>query len=629
MSNKKSITFFQTNFQIGFGKFATYWLPYAVAKLWSMCKTDKIVAQKWVANDFIFERKNPKQLINEIEEPNVAAFSCYVWNWNWNLEMAKEIKQKWPNTIIIFGGPQVPERKENLSRFYTEYSNIVDYTFHGEAELSLISFLKYVTNDEAKLPNGVTYKDYYENTQGERVNDLNTTPSPFLDGVMDQIVAKHRDTNFSVTLETNRGCPYACTFCDWGSLTFNKIKKFDEERVMGEIDWIADNGIKFVDVSDANFGILKQRDFDLLRHMIKRKNESGFPESYSFNWQKHSTDLTLEMIQYLTENNSARGFTVSAQSMDDNVLENIKRKNLGISNFQNIFQKCNVENIQTYTELILGLPGETTESWMSGIGNLLEYGQHNNIEVWFCQLLENAELNSAEQRATNSIEYSYIYNYISGPKQEEIPEGISIVKSTNTLTFDELVECYLYSWMITNFHSFGWTQIVSRYLNETQQISFRSFYDDLFVWIKQDEYFASLISEVENFIRNSFETGFFEGKGIHYYLAAYQQKFHQDREIVWNRLDLFYKRYALNLEVLTFQYSYVTDIDQMNREFVLEVKLPIWEIINKIEFFPQDTYRYKFDTYEKAQTRSEYLDSFYFRRRKGWGKHKVEIISNE
>lgn len=622
----KTITFFQTNFQIGFGKFATYWLPYAVAKLWSMCRTDPLIASKWVAGDFIFERINPQQLIETMERPDVAAFSCYVWNWNWNLEMAREIKRRWPDVTVVMGGPQVPERAERLEELYAEHGDVIDYTFHGEAELSLIAFLKWMTGDNDALPNGVTYKDYYENTQGERVVDLDTTPSPFLDGVMDQIVAQHPDKNFSVTLETNRGCPYACTFCDWGSLTFNKIKKFNEQRVCQEIDWIAHNGIKFVDVSDANFGILKQRDFDLLKHMIKKKNETGYPESYSFNWQKHSTDLTLEMIRYLTDNNSARGFTVSAQSMDDGVLTNIKRKNLGISNFQHIFQKCNVENIQTYTELILGLPGETQESWITGVNDLLEYGQHNNIEVWFCQLLENAELNSREQRERYNIKHSYIYNYISGPKQEEIPEGIGIVKSTDTMTFDELVECYLYSWMITNFHSFGWTQIVSRYLRETQQLPFRQFYDDLYTWIRQDDYFSSLVNEVETFIRNSFETGFFEGRGIHYYLAAYQQKFHQDRDTVWHKLDDYLSQYDLEQDVRAFQKAYVTDIDRMNESFEFKSSQPIWQIINQIEYQTQDEYSYQFDVYEIAGSREEYLDSFYFRRRKGWGKHRVEII---
>lgn len=130
--------------------------------------------------------------------------------------------------------------------------------------------------------------------------------------------------------------------------------------------------------------------------MIDQKQTYGYPETYSFNWQKNSTEHTLEMVEYLTNNNSARGFTLSVQSMSDEVLTNIKRKNMEVSNFQNIMQQCNVKNIQTYTELILGLPGETYNSWVTGIDKLLTVGQHNNIEVWLCQMLVNAELSNNE-----------------------------------------------------------------------------------------------------------------------------------------------------------------------------------------------------------------------------------------
>lgn len=619
----KEIVFFQTNFRIGFGNFATYWLPYAVAKLWSMCRVDPHVNQNWSASDFVFERQNPAELVLKMARPDVAAFSCYVWNWNWNLKMAREIKQRWPDTVVIFGGPQVPERATRLASFYEANGDIVDYTFHGEAEATLPAFLNWLTGDRPYLPSGVTYRGHYKQTQGERVDNLSDTPSPFLDGVMDQIVARHPGKNFSVTLETNRGCPYACTFCDWGSLTFNKIKQFDQDRVMLEIDWIARNGIKFVDVSDANFGILRQRDFELLQHMIRRKEETGFPESYSFNWQKNSTDLTLEMIRYLTSHNSARGFTVSAQSMDDGVLTNIKRHNLGISNFQSIFKQCNIENIQTYTELILGLPGETKRTWIDGINDLLDYGQHNNIEVWLCQLLENAELNSPEQQMEHGIQHAYIYNYISGPTLEEIPEGIGIVKSTNTMSFDDLIDCYMYSWMITNFHSFGWTQIVSRYLRETQALSFTEFYSDLYAWVKADPYFSVLMNEAEQFIRRSFDTGFFEGNGIHYYIAAYQKNFHQNSAQVWQSLDRYFDNYDLHSDVIDFQHTYVTSIERADTAFTATYTVPVWETINQIVPDPSTEYVYQFEIPEPYRDRAEYLDSFYFRRRKGWGKYKV------
>ncbi len=64
------------------------------------------------------------------------------------------------------------------------------------------------------------------------------------------------------------------TFCDWGSLTFNKVKKFNTNLVKQEIEWISKNGIKFVDVADANFGIFKDRDFELLTYMVEQNKNT-------------------------------------------------------------------------------------------------------------------------------------------------------------------------------------------------------------------------------------------------------------------------------------------------------------------------------------------------------------------
>jgi putative methyltransferase len=591
----KNIYFFQVNFPIGFGRFQTHWLPYAVARLWSYAKTDPWIAANYTAKDFIFERLPVEEFVQSIDTIDIAAFSSYIWNENYNLRLAKAIKERFPNCTIVFGGPQVPDRADDYLLKHT----FIDHVFHGESEYNFADFL--------------LGKNTSKSIVGNRIDDLNTIVSPFLNGVMDAVVAKHPNKNFSVTLETNRGCPYACTFCDWGSLTYSKVKKFSTDIVKAEIEWISRNGIKFVDVADANFGIFKERDFDILRHMIEYKDKYGYPETYSFNWQKNSTEQTLEMVKYLTDNNSARGMTLSVQSMSNDVLENIKRKNMEVSNYEKILQECNVKNIQTYTELILGLPGETYESWVEGVDKLLTTGQHNNIEVWLCQMLVNAELSSAVSKERHGIETALIKNYISGDTQDL--EGIEVVKSTRTLSYEQLLECYMYSWMITNFHSFGWTQIISRWLYVTHGVSYREFYDKLFSELKTHKYY----DEVKSNVHDAFETGIVQEKGMHYYIAEFQKKLHMDRAATMEFVKTFAAHnYDVPQDVFDFTDCFITDYNKQET-VTKQFDIPVWTAINSIE----PKYTYTFDITQRVDTEKEYYDSFYFRRRKGWGKCTV------
>ena len=64
----------------------------------------------------------------------------------------------------------------------------------------------------------------------DRIADLNTIPSAVLLGIYDGFIPAGGGPG-GLNLETNRGCPYGCTFCDWGSATLSRIRKFDLDRV--------------------------------------------------------------------------------------------------------------------------------------------------------------------------------------------------------------------------------------------------------------------------------------------------------------------------------------------------------------------------------------------------------------
>lgn len=627
MNNKNRIYFFQYNFAAGYGEFKTYWLPHAIANIWAYAAQHKDITDEWEAVTFEFLRKDIDTVVDSIKDPTVAAFSWYSWNKNYTIEIARRVKEKYPNCVVIFGGPEVSELTERVEKFYDEYSDFVDYTIHGEGEQTFVNLLRYI-NHASEIPQGVTHKDNMAVTFGERIDDLSTLASPI--PIFDKILADHPTMKISGTLETNRGCPYSCTFCDWGSLTYAKVKKFPVAMVNELIDWYGKVGTSYVIIADANFGIFKDRDLDFLKRIVDAKERTGFPESYGMAWQKNSTTHTVEMIKYLTEHNLARGLTLSVQSMADEVLENIKRKNMEISKFSDVLYLCNSENILTYSEMILGLPGETLESWTTGINTLLEAGQHNQIEFWLCQVLQNAELNSPEYVAEYDIETVYMQEYLNGSSDEvfdNLSEGANVIVSTKSMPRRDLIDSWLYSWMISSFHLHGWTQILSRWNNVVNGISYADFYNELLEFLKTDDimkvYYDEIYTQMSTLVSDSEDC--VTDKSVHSLIPDYQRSLHTNRDVIFDKI----KQFVINSptivydkDVMKFNTLFVTD--WYNRESHTHVfDTPIWHIINNQSYTNASSYEYAFSLVQEVTSKEMYYDAFYFNRRKGWGKSVV------
>ena len=114
-------------------------------------------------------------------------------------------------------------------------------------------------------------KDVYE---GGRLVDLDI-PSPYLTGVFDDIIANNEGYVFNGTLETNRGCPFACTFCDWGGVARSKISKLEDSLVNETIEYILKfKSVKRLEILDANFGIFERDKHLSLIHISEPKRQA-------------------------------------------------------------------------------------------------------------------------------------------------------------------------------------------------------------------------------------------------------------------------------------------------------------------------------------------------------------------
>lgn len=615
---KTKVVLVQPNFKIGLGSFVGYWLPYSVGCLWSYASQYNVVKDNFELHDLIFRREDPTKLLDRIKTSDIVFFSCYMWNWEYNKHIAKMLKKHNSNITIVFGGPQVTNRPEEENFFQNHpYIDIISL---NEGEESFVEILQsYNTN--------TPLKQIYH---GGRLNDLDI-PSPYLTGVFDKIYADNPDVIWNGTLETNRGCPFACTFCDWGSLTYAKIRKFPMPKVLQELAWMAEHEIEYVSIADANFGVFTDRDLKVTEELIKLQKLYGFPKVVDATWYKNSSDEILEIVKKFVTGGFNRGLTLSVQSMDMDVLTEIRRRNMELSDLKTIFDKCNRENIPSYTELILGLPKETFNSWRRGMCEIIEAGQHNAIESWLAQLLENAEMNSPAQREKHGITTVVVENYISGFEEEDsIPEKVELVIGTKYMPREKFIDSWHYSWVINNFHNFGWSQALTRFLRSYKNIPYLESYDRLYAAVIADTgYVGELYNSTKAKISYYLETGKSDGFIGHTLMWDAQKDFHMNRDKIFEFvLDVFSNDWCeLDADVYSslveYQKNFVTSMGT-SYPYTKSLDYNFYEFINGVERFKEAKTTYEFDITENVAD-DEYLNRLYFRRRQGFGKSIITL----
>ena len=604
----------QPNFRFGIAGKTGYWIPYSIGCLWSYASQFDDIKQNVNLKDIIFRRENIDSLVDRLEDPDVIAFSCYMWNWEWSKAVAQRVKERYPKCKIIFGGPQVTNRPEEEEFF--KHHNYVDSISLAEGELSFTDILR-------NLINGKLIDKIYNYP---RLDELDI-PSPYLTGVFEKIIADNPDVLWNGTLETNRGCPFACTFCDWGGLTYSKLKKFPEEKVLQELHWMAHNKMDYVTIADANFGVFTDRDMKFTEELVALQKEFGYPQVVDATWYKNSSEEIMEIVKKFISSGFNRGLTLSVQSMDMDVLEEIKRRNMEFSNLKHIFDICNREQIPSYTELILGLPKETFESWSKGLCDVIEMGQHNAIESWLAQLLENAHLNTPGQRAEHEIDTVVVKDYISGFEEEDgISESVTLVRGTKDMPMPKFIDSWLYAWMINNFHNYGWTQIVSRFLRKYKDISYLEFYNRLWQHIQEDNgKVKELFDKAKAQLTEYLETGVANGFSGHTLMWSAQKDFHLhpveiyafvDKVCSKEYLDLPEKYYSPLMKLQTFYVSHLEFTYPLQESF----EYNFIQYINDDVELEKDKTKYTLDLIMPCDSDEEYLDRMYYKRRQGWGK---------
>ncbi len=431
------------------------YLPYSIACLQSYAEAHCDTRERLSFRQPIYKRQPIHQIVDQLEGVDIAGFSTYVWNANISCEAARRLKEQNPDIFIVFGGPQVPDHAE---AFLTDHPYI-DIALHNEGERNFAALLDHFDDQNFSTLDGVSYIDtngtYQRNKDGMRIKDLAEIPSPFLNGMFDKLVADNPEESWIGLWETNRGCPFQCAFCDWGSATASKLNKFEEDRLFGEVNWFSKNKIDYIFCCDANFGILP-RDIELARHVASIKKETGYPVALSVQNTKNATERAYEAQKILSDSGLNKGVALSMQSLDTTTLTAIKRQNIALDTYFELQRRFTKDKVETYSDLILGLPGETYESFVRGVDALIESGQHNRIQFNNLSILPNAEMGNPAYRREHGVETvrSKIIN-IHGALEEledDVPEWQDLVICTASTPRKEWRKTRAFCWMAGFLH---------------------------------------------------------------------------------------------------------------------------------------------------------------------------------
>lgn len=455
------------------------YLPYAVGALLAYAVSDKTVTENYNIKDIIYIRKNIDEVIKEIDNPAVMAFSNYIWNFEYNKALAAKVKELYPDCRIVFGGHNVPSGTALLDEL-----PYVDYLIFGEGEEPFCKLLLALCGklDIQSVPNLAYRTDGGTAcTQTAVFTDINY-PSPYEMGIFDSIV-EASPFGVSAILETNRGCPYHCAFCDWGML-HSKIRQFPMQRVLHDIQWMADHKIEYCYCADSNFGIFP-RDDEIIDFVISKHSECGYPQKFRVNYLKNSDEKVFEINRKLYTNGMSKGVTLSFQSMSPVTLEIIGRKNIAMNRFRELLVKYQKAGMAAYSELIMGLPGETYESFCDGIERLLEAGQHSSIFIYNCELLINSKLGNPLFRDKYQLHTAHIpFNQDHfAPVKSDVQEYSNIIVSTSTMPRAKWVMTASASVFIQALHCLGLLQCISVYLYYEYGVPYIRFYDEFVKFI--------------------------------------------------------------------------------------------------------------------------------------------------
>ena len=342
-------------------------------------------------------------------QPEIVGITCSSLTYSRCIEMAKAVKEAYPPSKVIVGGPHASYMPETL----LQHSE-VDYVVVGEGEAAIVKLAASILKGDPKgvsvvIP-GVACKIDSEvvTTPQQFISDLDTVPFParhLLPMKMYDRSLPYIDVNPVDTMSILRGCPYQCVYCETRELWGTSCRAFSPQRVIDEIKNMTQNyGTKGIYFVGDNFTINKNRTIELCRKIKENK--------FDLKWTCE-TRVDLVNKEVLSDMKSAGCQTIffGVESGSERIQQKLN-KNIDLQEVKRTFELCKQVGIRTATSFMLGIPGETVED----MHTTFKYAKSLNADICMFNIYIACPGSKLYDEVVSQHLYDQMENYLARVK---------------------------------------------------------------------------------------------------------------------------------------------------------------------------------------------------------------------
>jgi radical SAM superfamily enzyme YgiQ (UPF0313 family) len=399
------------------------------------------------------------------EAPPVVCFTHYMWNAQLSSAFARAIKRHRPRTVVVMGGPNYPVDACEQGAYLATHPEI-DFFADGEGEVAFVNLFQALADvdfdGERLRRHGTAVPGFHYVTDGQfvrgetlpRILDLDhTLPSPYTAGLLDEFF----DERLSPMVQTARGCPYSCTFCHDGIAYMNKTRAFSFDRVDEELSYIeARSKTATLQLADLNWGMFPG-DLKTAERLAESRRRTGWPRNIMVATAKNQKERIVEMARVLGD---ALQVGASVQSTDPEVLRLIKRSNISLDAIVKMSTRASNTGTGSFTEIILGLPGDTVGKHVKTVCDMLDAGIED-LRLFQFILLPGTEASDMASRRRYRYRTGFrvlargFGRYPVYGEEVAAAEVQEVCLGTDTMPADDYGECRAFDLTISIFNNAG------------------------------------------------------------------------------------------------------------------------------------------------------------------------------